>query len=63
LKDKLNDENDPLITEMQNDVKWENTTDIFKKIGSAPAISDHVVIDVIQNYVDYLKKRTLIKLF
>ena len=59
LKDKLNDENDPLIAEMQNDVKrLELITDRFSKIGSAPVLSDHIVIDVIQNYVDYLKKRT-----
>ncbi len=59
LKDKLNDENDPLIAEMQNDVKrLELITDRFSKIGSAPVLSDHIVIEVIQNYVDYLKKRT-----
>lgn len=59
LKEKLNDENDPLVIEMQNDVKrLELITDRFSKIGSAPVLSDHVVLDVINDYVNYLKKRT-----
>jgi signal transduction histidine kinase len=59
MKTRFNAENDPLIEEMENDIKrLEVITDRFSKIGSKPILEDHVVYVVISNFVDYFKLRT-----
>ena len=59
MKARFNAENDPLIEEMENDIKrLEVITDRFSKIGSKPILEDHVVYVVISNFVDYFKLRT-----
>lgn len=58
LKDKFNAEDDPLLLEMDNDVKrLEIVADRFSKIGSKPVLEVHVVHDVVKDYVDYFKVR------
>ncbi|MBC7746183.1 MAG: HAMP domain-containing histidine kinase [Flavobacterium sp.] len=58
LKSKLNDENDPLLIEMENDVKrLEMVADRFSKIGSKPVLQNHGVYDVVVEFVDYFKIR------
>ncbi len=59
MKSRFNAEDDPLIAEMENDIKrLEVVTDRFSKIGSKPVLEDHVVFLVISNFVDYFKLRT-----
>lgn len=56
---RFNAEDDPLIAEMQNDIKrLEVITDRFSKIGSKPILEDHVVFTVIHNFVEYFRLRT-----
>ncbi|HYK75572.1 MAG TPA: HAMP domain-containing sensor histidine kinase [Daejeonella sp.] len=58
LKSKFNAEKDPLIIEMENDVKrLEMVADRFSKIGSKPILQSHGVYDVINEFVDYFKVR------
>ncbi len=58
MKDKFDAENDPLIAEMESDVKrLEIVADRFSKIGSKPKLENHSVYDVIKEYVDYFKVR------
>jgi len=59
IKSRFNAEDDPLIAEMENDIKrLEVITDRFSKIGSKPIVEDHVVYTVIYNFVEYFKLRT-----
>uniref|UniRef100_UPI003D7F3399 sensor histidine kinase n=1 Tax=Pedobacter sp. TaxID=1411316 RepID=UPI003D7F3399 len=59
MKSRFNAEDDPLIAEMENDIKrLEVVTDRFSKIGSKPVLEDHVVFLVISNFIDYFKLRT-----
>ena len=59
MKARFNAENDPLVEEMENDIKrLEVITDRFSKIGSKPILEDHVVYVVISKFVDYFKLRT-----
>jgi two-component system, sporulation sensor kinase D len=59
IKSKFNAEDDPLILEMENDVKrLEMITDRFSKIGSKPVLQSHNIFEVIRNYTDYFKIRT-----
>lgn len=59
IKSRFNAEEDPLIAEMENDIKrLEVITDRFSKIGSKPIVEDHVVYTVIYNFVEYFKLRT-----
>eukprot|EP01132_Coremiostelium_polycephalum_P015482 gene15482-18697_t len=59
IKSRFEAENDPLIAEMENDIKrLEVITDRFSKIGSKPILEDHVVFVVISNFIDYFKLRT-----
>ncbi len=47
LKDKFNAEQDPLILQMENDVKrLEIVADRFSKIGSKPVLTRHSVHQV-----------------
>lgn len=59
IKSRFDAEDDPLIAEMENDIKrLEVITDRFSKIGSKPVVEDHVVYMVIYNFVEYFKLRT-----
>lgn len=58
IKDKFNAENDPLMAEMENDVKrLEIVADRFSKIGSKPKLEEHSVYEVVKDFVDYFKVR------
>lgn len=58
MKEKFNAEDDPLIAEMENDIKrLEIVADRFSKIGSKPVLEDHRVYDVVKDFVDYFKIR------
>jgi two-component system, sporulation sensor kinase D len=58
IKDKFNAEDDPLMAEMENDVKrLEIVADRFSKIGSKPRLEEHSVYDVVKDFVDYFKVR------
>lgn len=58
LQDRLADENDYLLVEMQNDVKrLEMVADRFSKIGSKPVLESHPVYSVVKMYVDYFRVR------
>ena len=58
LKDKFNAEEDPLILQMENDVKrLEIVADRFSKIGSKPILTSHSIYDVVKDYVDYFRVR------
>ena len=58
IKDKFDAEEDPLIAEMENDIKrLEIVADRFSKIGSKPKLEVHSVYDVIKDFVDYFRVR------
>lgn len=58
MKDKFKAEDDPLIAEMENDVKrLEIVADRFSKIGSRPVLEEHVVFDVVKDFMDYFRVR------
>jgi two-component system, sporulation sensor kinase D len=58
MKEKFNAEDDPLIGEMELDVKrLEIVADRFSKIGSKPQLEEHKVYDVVKDFVDYFKIR------
>lgn len=59
IKSKFNAESDPLIHEMEKDVRrLEMIADRFSKIGSKPVLQTHTVYDVVKSYVDYFRIRT-----
>lgn len=59
LKSRYGTEGDTLLSEMEHDIKrLEIITDRFSKIGSKPVLENHVVYDVIAEYIDYFKVRT-----
>ena len=56
MKEKFNAEDDPLIAEMENDVKrLEIVADRFSKIGSKAKLEEHKVYDVVKDFVDYFR--------
>lgn len=58
MKEKFNAEEDPLIAEMENDIKrLEIVADRFSKIGSKPVLEDHPVYEVVKDFMDYFKVR------
>jgi two-component system, sporulation sensor kinase D len=58
IKDKFNAEEDPLMAEMENDVKrLEIVADRFSKIGSNPKLEPHYVYEVVKDFMDYFKVR------
>ncbi|MBD1393644.1 sensor histidine kinase [Mucilaginibacter glaciei] len=58
IKDKFNAEDDPLMAEMENDVRrLEIVADRFSKIGSKPKLEEHSVYEVVKDFVDYFKVR------
>jgi two-component system, sporulation sensor kinase D len=63
MKEKFNAEDDPLIAEMENDIKrLEIIADRFSKIGSHPILEEHGVYDVVKDFVDYFKVRVSSKI-
>lgn len=58
IKEKFRAEKDPLMAEMENDVKrLEIIADRFSKIGSKPQLEAHSVYYVIKDFVDYFSVR------
>lgn len=58
LKSRFNVPDDPLILEMENDVKrLERVADRFSKIGSKPILHNHIVFEVVEEFVNYFKIR------
>ena len=58
MKAKFNAENDPLIGEMEQDVRrLEVVADRFSKIGSKPVLQQHNLYEVIQDFINYFKVR------
>jgi two-component system, sporulation sensor kinase D len=58
MKDKFHAEDDPLMAEMENDVRrLEIVADRFSKIGSKPKLEEHPVYEVVKEFVDYFKVR------
>jgi len=58
MKSKFDAEDDPLIQEMENDIRrLEMVADRFSKIGSKPVLQSHVVYAVVEEYVKYFKVR------
>lgn len=59
VRAKFDADNDPLLAEMENDVKrLEIVADRFSKIGSTPVLQSHAVYKVIVDFVNYFKVRT-----
>lgn len=59
VRAKFDAETDPLLYEMENDVKrLEVVADRFSKIGSTPVLQPHVVYKVVADFVNYFKVRT-----
>ena len=59
LKSKFDAEEDPLILEMENDIKrLEMVADRFSKIGSKPVLQSHAVFKVVEDYLNYFRVRT-----
>lgn len=58
FKDKFNAEEDPLVLQMENDVKrLEIVADRFSKIGSMPILTSHLVYQTINDFIDYFRVR------
>jgi two-component system, sporulation sensor kinase D len=58
IKEKFKAEKDPLMAEMENDIRrLEIIADRFSKIGSKPQLEDHSVYYVIKDFVDYFSVR------
>ena len=58
MKDKFNAVDDPLIAEMENDIKrLEIVADRFSKIGSKPVLDPLPVYGVVKDFVDYFRVR------
>ena len=59
VRTKFDAEKDPLLYEMENDVKrLEVVADRFSKIGSTPALHPHNLYKVVVDFVNYFKVRT-----
>jgi len=59
VRAKFDAESDPLLIEMENDVKrLEVVADRFSKIGSAPVLKNHAVYKAVVDFVNYFKVRT-----
>ncbi len=63
LKSRFQADGDPLIAEMENDLKrLEMVADRFSKIGSKPVLQSHGVFDVVNDYVTYFRVRVTDKI-
>jgi len=59
VRAKFDAENDPLLNEMESDVKrLEVVADRFSKIGSAPVLRSQAVYKTVVDFVNYFKVRT-----
>ncbi|WP_262248655.1 sensor histidine kinase [Parapedobacter soli] len=59
VRAKFDAENDPLLNEMESDVKrLEVVADRFSKIGSAPVLKSQAVYKTVVDFVNYFKVRT-----
>ncbi len=59
VRAKFDAEHDPLLGEMESDVKrLEVVADRFSKIGSSPVLQSYVVYKVVVDFVNYFKVRT-----
>lgn len=59
VRAKFDAEKDPLLIEMESDVKrLEVVADRFSKIGSTPVLHNHTVYKVVVDFVNYFKVRT-----
>ena len=59
VRTKFDAESDPLLNEMENDVKrLEVVADRFSKIGSAPVLKSQAVYKTVVDFVNYFKVRT-----
>lgn len=59
IRERLNPQDESLVLEMENDIKrLEMIADRFSKVGSQPILEDHVVYQIVQDYVNYYKVRT-----
>ncbi|HWK56891.1 MAG TPA: HAMP domain-containing sensor histidine kinase [Parapedobacter sp.] len=59
VRTKFDAESDPLLNEMENDVKrLEVVADRFSKIGSAPVLKSQAVYKTVIDFVNYFKVRT-----
>ncbi|MBE7178987.1 MAG: sensor histidine kinase, partial [Mucilaginibacter polytrichastri] len=64
VKSKFNADNDPLISEMQNDIhRLEVVADRFSKIGSKPVLTPYAVFDVVDAFVNYFRIRVSDKIY
>jgi len=58
VKSKFDAEDDPIVEEMENDVKrLEIVADRFSKIGSKPILEPHNIYEVVEDFVTYFKIR------
>lgn len=63
VKSKFDAEEDPLILEMENDVKrLEMIAERFSKIGSVPVLQSEGIFQVVEAYVNYFRVRTTSKI-
>ena len=63
MKEKFDAEEDPLIAEMENDIKrLEIVADRFSKIGSQPVLEPNDVYEVVKEFVDYFRVRVSSKI-
>jgi len=59
VRSKYEAEDDSILNEMERDVKrLEIVADRFSKIGSTPTLSNYIVYDIIQDFIQYFKVRT-----
>ncbi|MEJ7695003.1 HAMP domain-containing sensor histidine kinase [Daejeonella sp.] len=58
LRTRVNTADEPLIMEMENDVKrLEMVADRFSKIGSKPVLHNHIVYAVVEEFINYFRVR------
>ncbi|MBE7178058.1 MAG: HAMP domain-containing histidine kinase [Mucilaginibacter polytrichastri] len=58
VKSKFDAEDDPLVGEMQNDIRrLEVVADRFSKIGSKPVLENHTIFDAVDAFVRYFRVR------
>lgn len=59
IRSKFDAEDDPLLAEMDNDIKrLEIIANRFSKVGSQPVLEDHVVYPIVKDFIAYFRVRT-----